>query len=213
MKKIIWDWNGTLFDDLVLSYQCVNHILTKHHYKKLDTIQDYKDVFGFPIIDYYAKAGFDFSKTPFEMLAHEYMNTYTPKSLSCLLNTQAVEALQYVVEKGDSQIILSASKIENLQQQLDLFELDGYIESIWGIRDIYASSKEDIAHEFMKTCKDEAWFIGDSMHDYEVAQSVGANCVLVSCGHQSKNRLQACQVPVFDSLMEGVLYIYERNCD
>lgn len=211
MKKIVWDWNGTLFDDLDLCHDCVNHILQKHGYQKLKTIHDYKNVFGFPIVDYYAKAGFDFSKTPFEVLANEYMDLYTPKSFSCSLNEQALDALSYVVEQGDSQIILSASKIENLEDQLELFQLDDYIESIWGIRDIYANSKEAIAHEFMKTCKDEVWFIGDSIHDYEVAKSVGANCVLVSCGHQSKVRLQTCEVPVFDSLMEGVLYIYERN--
>lgn len=211
MKKIVWDWNGTLFDDVCLCHNCVNTVLINHGYKKLETIQDYKNVFGFPIIDYYAKAGFDFEKTPFEVLAVEYMDLYTPQSFQCSLNLEAKKALQYVLDQGSSQIILSASKIENLQDQLEIFDLDTYIESIWGIRDIYANSKEAIAHEFMKTCEDEVWFIGDSMHDFEVAQSVGANCILVSCGHQSKERLETCGVPVFDSLLEGVIYIYERS--
>lgn len=211
MKKIVWDWNGTLFDDVNLCHECVNYVLEKHGNQKLDTLQDYRNVFGFPIIDYYRKAGFNFEVTPFDLLANEYMNYYTPKSFHCSLQKDTLKALRYVIEQKDSQIILSASKIENLEDQLSCFDLNPYIESVWGITDIYANSKEAIAHEFMKTCSDEVWFIGDSIHDYEVAQSVHANCILLTCGHQSRKRLEACGVPVLDSPLEGVKYIYERN--
>lgn len=211
MKKIVWDWNGTLFDDLDLCFEVINTVMTNHGLEKLETLQDYRNVFGFPIIDYYKRVGFDFDVTPFSILAQEYMDLYTPQSLNCKLNEQAIAAMKYVLEQGGSQIILSASKIENLQNQINCFEIDEYLDSIWGIRDIYANSKEAIAHEFVKTCSDEIWFIGDSVHDYEVAKSVKANCILVSCGHQAKEKLEACNVCVFDSLLEGVQYIYEGN--
>ena len=74
-KTIIWDWNGTLLNDLDLSVDSVNILLKERNLPTL-TVEKYKDIFGFPVIDYYVKAGFDFEKEPFEIPAKQYVKLY-----------------------------------------------------------------------------------------------------------------------------------------
>jgi len=38
------------------------------------------------------------------------------------------------------------------------------------------------------------------VHDYEVAQAMGTDCVLVAGGHHSRRRLEATGAPVVDRL-------------
>ena len=49
---------------------------------------------------------------------------------------------------------------------------------------------------------EEALFVGDTVHDFEVAQSIGCRCVLIAGGHQSVERLAATGTAVLDSLAE-----------
>ena len=47
-------------------------------------------------------------------------------------------------------------------------------------------------------------FIGDTLHDAEVARELGGRCVLVSCGHQMPDRLAAAGCPVAATLADAV---------
>jgi phosphoglycolate phosphatase len=67
ISGIIWDWNGTLLDDTELSVQTMNQMLQKRNLQQL-THASYKEVFSFPVKDYYRKIGFNFTSEPFEYL-------------------------------------------------------------------------------------------------------------------------------------------------
>lgn len=213
MKYIVWDWNGTLFNDVDLCVNCINRLLVSEDLKPLESLNHYRSVFGFPIQEYYKRAGFDFTKTPYDILAHRYMQDYQDKSYECKLFDDVVDTFKKASELGIKQVILSASKKDYLMDQINLFNILESIDSIWGIEDIYAHSKQELAQRFFETCgkDDEIWFVGDSTHDFEVASSIGANCILVTTGHQSRERLETVNVPVVDSLMEALKVIYETN--
>ena len=114
---------------------------------------------------------------------------------------------------GFSQTVLSASKMDYLLKQMKTLHVDDLFDSIYGINDIYAKSKVELAHAFKQTCSldDEIYFVGDSVHDYEVAKSIDAKCILVTTGHQNRATLESVNVPVLDSLMESLDFIYERD--
>ena len=82
-KYIIWDWNGTLFDDVKISVDTMNIMLEKTGYKNRINSELYKNIFTFPVSDYYQKAGFDFSKDRFDDLAkilqHIFLQKYMLK--------------------------------------------------------------------------------------------------------------------------------------
>lgn len=215
MKRIVWDWNGTLFDDIKLCFECINRLLCAHDLTPLDSVEKYRNVFDFPIQSYYEKIGFDFNKVSFEILADEYMEDYQEKSFDCSLHEDVLDTISSAQSYGIEQIILSASEKENLLSQIHLFPLKEYFDEskIYGIDDIYAHSKLDLAKRYMKQVEqcNKTWFVGDSLHDAEVAKAVHANSVLVSTGHQSEARLKEAGVPVFSSVRECLEYINGRD--
>ena len=54
-----------------------------------------------------------------------------------------------------------------------------------------------------------AVMIGDSVHDYEVAQALGVRCVLQSGGHQPPEKLRETGAPVVKGLREAAALILE----
>lgn len=186
MDYLIWDWNGTLFDDLDLSLYCLNRLLYNNGYKPIYTYEEYKSVFRFPIKDYYVKAGFDFSKKPYEILADEYMEMYLPMAKYCSLNKDALKTLDAVDKKGIRQVILTATTSENLIKQLEPFGIEDLFYLLLGTDNHYSHSKMQLAKEFRERAADAGniYYIGDSMHDYEVAKAMGAKTFLHKEGHQ-----------------------------
>ena len=59
MKKnmIIWDWNGTLLDDVDLCVEAINMLLARESLPLLTGKEEYQRVFQFPIRAYYEAVG------------------------------------------------------------------------------------------------------------------------------------------------------------
>lgn len=209
MNHIVWDWNGTLFDDVQLCFDCINRLLQRHGLKPLETLKQYRTVFGFPVSAYYQRVGFDFDCVPFEVLAEEYMADYQEKSAGCALYPDALQTIRRGRELGFGQIILSASRKDYLLDQLENCGVDAAFDSVWGIGDFYAASKEALAHRLCDSLppEDGFCFVGDTLHDAQVARAVGAECVLVTTGHQSRERLADSGFPVAGSLWECLAVI------
>ena len=74
-KHIIWDWNGTLLDDRWLCVDGINNGLMKRGLTPI-TEETYRNVFTFPVKNYYENLGFDFKKEPFEVAGDEFVNFY-----------------------------------------------------------------------------------------------------------------------------------------
>ncbi|MFO7447818.1 MAG: HAD hydrolase-like protein [Ignavibacteriaceae bacterium] len=201
-KHVIWDWNGTLLDDVTLCVNIINNILSKRELKALSH-NEYREIFTFPVLDYYMKAGLDLDKYPFEALGTEWMGEYEKEKSNVCLFEGAEEILSYVKQTGREQSILSAYPHITLVEIVSMLGLESYFTNISGLDHIYATSKIDIGKQLVKKIGlkgSEMVFVGDTVHDYEVACEMGADCILIANGHQSKERLITCRVPVFDSL-------------
>jgi phosphoglycolate phosphatase len=203
-KHIIWDWNGTLFDDVELCVDIINGILTKRSIAKL-SLEQYRDIFTFPVQDYYIKAGLDFSIYPFEELGKEWMDAYQLRRPEANLHKGVNELLDIIKSKKIEQSVLSAYMHDTLIEIVKHFGLAKYFTHLVGLDHIYATSKINLGKDLMSKLgngKHEVVFIGDTVHDFEVAKEIGSDCILISNGHQSKEKLLECGVNVFNSLEE-----------
>lgn len=208
-KHIIWDWNGTLLNDIDLCVDIINGILKKRELTELSH-DDYKRIFTFPIKQYYINAGIDFNKDSFEVLGIEWINEYERRRSEAWLFEGAKDILNYIRNSGMKQSVLSAYMHDTLTHILDIFELSSYFTHISGLDHIYADGKIDIGKELVKKIgldKEEMVLIGDTLHDYEVAESIGTECILIANGHQGKDRLLSCNVPVLDSITDLKEYL------
>ncbi len=201
---IIWDWNGTLLNDLSLCISSINLLLGKRQLELLNKAS-YQEVFSFPVKDYYTAIGFDFNKEDFSIPAHEFIDLYESGVEKCPLHSSAIQVLSHFRNKGCRQFVLSAMHQEMLQKTLKMNGIFDYFEGIAGLNDHYAVSKEERGKWLMNTFDvkmKSTFLIGDTNHDFEVAKALGIKCILIADGHQSKRRLKSTGALVLNNLSE-----------
>ena len=142
-KHVIWDWNGTLLDDRWLCVEGINESLKK---RSLPTITEdiYKNVFSFPVEDYYERLGFDFKKEPFEVAGDEFVAYYAKFFHKTKLHRQVPSIIKDINAAGFSQSILSAGKQEYLNEWVKSHGLSDYFTIIRGIDNQYARGKGEL---------------------------------------------------------------------
>lgn len=199
---IIWDWNGTLLNDLDLCVSSINVLLEKRNLPVLSA-RKYKEVFSFPVRDYYEAIGFDFGKEDFEVPAMEFIDLYEKGVEKCTLQNGALEILNFLKEKGMRQFVLSAMHQEMLERTLKHNGIFRFFEGVAGLGDHFAVSKVQRGRQLIGQFNIETentWMIGDTIHDFEVAQELGIRCILVADGHQSEERLKSTGTNVIPEL-------------
>ena len=203
IRNIIWDWNGTLLNDPHVCVDSINVLLSNRSLPALDLVR-YRDIFTFPVKDYYFRAGFDFSREPFTVPAHEFMDLYRQRITETSLHEGAVDLLTSLGSHYH-QYILSAMEKNLLADLLRHFDIGKHFRGVYGIDDHYANGKERWAEKLIAEHgidKEEVVLVGDTLHDHEVAAHVHIPCILVSHGHQSEGRLLSSGRRVVSSLHE-----------
>ena len=192
-KHIIWDYNGTILDDAQLVLDVFNFMLEERQLPQC-SMEKYRDIFDFPVIEFYRLAGFDFEKHPFDELADEFTRMYQEKFDTCTLREGIAETIKRLNAEGYEQSILTAGREQNILKEIKVFGLNRYISELTGLHNNKAESKVFLAEKHMgkiKASPDEILFIGDTTHDMLVADEIGCDCVLLAGGHQSIERLKA----------------------
>ena len=206
-QQIIWDWNGTLLDDLDLGVQIAQQMCAQHHPAPV-TKEIYQATFGFPIPEYYRKIGIDLNKQSFEELTTFFVNNYDAQVHNCQLHSKVPALLKRLQQQGIQQYILTAAYLDNVLELLDHFNIRSYFQQVEGLQNHKAEGKVQRGVQMMKDQQLDAAstvLIGDTHHDDEVAAAMGIDCILVAGGHQSKERLvnnSRVETTVIDSLQE-----------
>jgi phosphoglycolate phosphatase len=200
-KYVIWDWNGTLLNDVDVAINTINKLLKRRNLKLVD-YNTYRNIFGFPVKDYYKAIGFDFSIEPFEKLADEFIIEFnSSEKLKLFEDTKKV--LSIIENHGIGQLILSAAHEKDLINLIDKFRIKKYFARIVGLTNYSAESKVSRGRQMVLDLMidtNNLVLIGDTIHDYEVANEIGCDCILISGGHQSHRRLEKLNVNVVKSL-------------
>jgi phosphoglycolate phosphatase len=94
---------------------------------------------------------------------------------------------------GFSLSILSASNQKTLNDLTAYYSIDQYFNLILGVDNYIADGKIENGKKLMRKIgldRNEIILIGDTDHDYDVAQSLKIDYILISHGHQSDERLK-----------------------
>lgn len=193
-KLIIWDWNGTLLNDVEYCTKTINIVLERYNLKQI-TVPEYRDLFCFPVKEYYRNIGFDFSVNPFEKVGMEYIELYNKNLNTCKLHDEALSTIKALKQKGVKQVLISARFQDALTEDVKLFGLTEYFNETLGINDNYASSKEYLFEKYLSENnykKENITLVGDTIHDCEIAAKFGLNFLLLEKGHQSDIHFKNC---------------------
>ncbi len=203
-EAVIWDWNGTIMDDVAISVQAINAILTRYNMKNL-AVDKYREIFRFPVSEYYTDLGFDFREGEFEKVGKEFIDEYEARWQTSPLQHGVQEVLEKFKALAVPQFVLSAASLEMLTRLINHYAVGSYFQHFTGLSNIYASGKLQIGKELIKTCNlnpERTLLVGDTSHDAEVAKSLGCHAILVARGHESASRLQKNGVPVVENATE-----------
>ena len=202
-KYIIWDWNGTLLDDVKASMYAVNDILEIYGKDKLDmtTYYSYVDT---PIYKFYERI-FDLSVVTMDIIKPLYSKFYDKYEKDVTLADGARELVEEYKRIGIKQYILSASHIDDLTKHAKRLGVLDFFERIDAAKDFEAGSKIDRAKRMMLEEgieRDRCIIVGDTLHDLDTANALGVKCILYSKGHTDCDTLRKTGEKVCTSFSE-----------
>ncbi|MCQ4022576.1 MULTISPECIES: HAD family hydrolase [unclassified Ruminococcus] len=200
---VFWDYNGTLIDDVGTALESVNDMLRKRG-KPIINLEQYRSYIDVPISRFYEHI-FDLNEISFDTIAQEFAIGYEKHIGENPVMQGAEELLTHFSKLGSFQAIISGSQQSVIERGAKRYGLFGYFDLISGADDHFVQSKVKRAENIAKShCKssDEILVIGDCVQDYEVSKALGAQCILLTAGHQSRYDLQRTGTMVVDSLLD-----------
>ncbi|MBT3345511.1 MAG: NUDIX domain-containing protein [Gemmatimonadetes bacterium] len=198
---MIWDFNGTILDDVDLAVGAMNAVLNRRGLPAIDA-QDHKKSFGHPVSDYYSALGIDLAREDLSLLSDEFHDGYLAGVSQCRLVEGVSDLLSAFQDRGIRQFVLSAAEQTMLDAWVRMLGIEGFFTGVYGLADRLAVTKVLRGQELQAAhdvCPGSTLLIGDTDHDVEVAEALGCVPVVVALGHQGAERFEGSGARVFDS--------------
>lgn len=204
-KHLVWDWNGTLLNDLDLVVACTNTAFAAAA-GPVVSADEHRRQFRRPIVEYYAEVlGRVVDADEFGRLDRIFHDAYRLGLTNCALAADATNALR---DWSGSQSLLSMWFHDELVPAVSGHGLTGLFRRVDGLRAAVGGDRKaaHLAAHLAALEVDGAAvvLVGDSLDDAEAAAAVGARCVLYTGGFTEPSRLRESGHPVAESLTEAV---------
>jgi phosphoglycolate phosphatase-like HAD superfamily hydrolase len=212
IRHIVWDWNGTLFDDQELVLAATNASLLQVGRAVPITGAQYQDAYRRPMEEFYAEfLGYRPTADQWPAIEDAFGQTYEAGVHTCGLSSDAVAAMDAWAPR--SQSLLSMFGHDRLLEMTGKFELHARLARIDGRpvdSDFGPKAKYLVRHfEHLRTedptlTSAQLTMIGDCVDDADAARAIGASAVLYTGGSSSRAVLAEAGVPVVDRLIDAV---------
>lgn len=205
----MWDWNGTLLDDLDLVVVSVNHALDSIGAGPIDAAT-YRQHYTRPVHRFYeALLGRVVGDAEMQVLDDRFHDAYVGGSPP--LAAGARQALDAAEGRGATQSIASMLWHDRLVTAvLDagiadrMLAVDGHRGSVGETKAAHLAHHVAGLQTLHGLTGTPMTLIGDITDDADAAREVGIDCVLVDTGSQERHVLESAGVPVVDTLLEAV---------
>jgi phosphoglycolate phosphatase-like HAD superfamily hydrolase len=202
---LVWDWNGTLLDDLTLCVAATNACLATVDGPVI-TAEDHRRDFRRPIRDYYQWVlGRPVTDEQFVALDDAFHDAYREGMATLTLVPDALDAMALWT---GTQSLLSMFFHDELLVEVTRHGLTSRLSRIDGLPGTVGGQRKAsylAAHlAALNVSAADTVLIGDSVDDGDAALSVGAACVLYAGGFTSRTLLDATGLPVATTLTEAV---------
>lgn len=218
MAHVIWDWNGTLLDDLPIVVEAVNACLRSQGAPSIDA-DTYRSRFVRPLNGFYeGLLGRPVDDDFLLELDNVFQDAYWDGFDDAELNAEAEEAIRSLASAGVTQSIASMLWHDMLVPTVGGFGLDEFMVAVDGNRGTVGESKdqhmvhhvERLRRMYPELGRQTMTVIGDLVDDAGAARAADVSCVLYDGGSQPRQLLEGQGVPVVDSLLEAALLVISR---
>lgn len=211
MAHIVWDWNGTLFNDLDAIVDATNEIFASYGLPLMD-LAGFRSVYTRPIWSCYERLlGRELEQGEWERLDAAFHDSYHRLMERCRLAADARHAIDALTDAGHTQSLLSMWHHDRLTVAVREHGIGEIFRRVDGLRPEEAggSKAEFMVRHLTRLEVDpsEVIAIGDSVDDAVAARHAGARAILYAGGMQARAELDRFGVPVVERLTEVSAYI------
>lgn len=176
--NLIFDWSGTLVDDLGPVLEATNAVLGKYRIAALDR-EGFRRAFRLPYREFYAELLPDI---PLEELEAHFRPAFDAAVTPVTVLPHAREKLEWCAALGIRCFVLTSMDTLAFERQMDDFGFRPHFEATYsGVLD-----KREIIHQILATHHldpAETAFVGDMTHDVETARHGGVSSIAVLTGY------------------------------
>lgn len=211
MAHIIWDWNGTLLDDLHIVVEAVSACVAPLGRGAI-TANDYRDHFTRPVMVFYE----NLMRRPvttdeWTSIDGVFHDTYRSLMHGADLAVDARAAIRSVEDRAGTQSILSMWWHSELVPFTKGFGLHDVMQRIDGNREDAGALKADQMRTHIEmlvsdhgVAPSQVVAVGDTFDDAAAAAAVGIPAILYDGGSHHRADLEKVGVPVASTLLEAV---------
>lgn len=182
---VVWDWNGTLWDDLPQVHRATNAALREVGGDGL-SLSEYVSLFTRPLPMFYRRAlGRDLTPSEWVRVNRSFMTSYQSGLHLARLASEAVAALEMVTRNGATQSILSLYPHDSLHSLVKELGIGHHFTRVDGLRGTPDRSKVGMFPDHLRAAAPgvlphRVVMIGDTDDDLVAAQAAGSVGILIN---------------------------------
>lgn len=186
IRNVIFDWSGTLVDDLPAVWAATNHVLRRAGRPEL-SLAEFRAEFCLPFTGFYDRHVPEVPLAQLEVWFHTYFQQ-AQDSVVALPHT--AEFLQFCRARRWRTGVLSTVRQDHFARQAERTGLGGFIDvACVGVRDKRRRIHAMLAENGFRP--DETLLVGDMQHDIETARYGGVRACAVLTGYNTLEQLRA----------------------
>ena len=177
-RNLIFDWSGTLVDDLGPVIEATNAVLKIYNVAPLDR-EEFRHLFRLPYGEFYSDLLPD---VPLHELEAHFRPAFDAAVTPVTVLPHAREKLEWCSSSGIRTFVLTSMDTRAFERQMDHFGLRHHFEATYS----GVSDKREIIHRVIHDHglnPAETAFIGDMIHDVETARHGGISSIAVLTGY------------------------------
>jgi phosphoglycolate phosphatase-like HAD superfamily hydrolase/ADP-ribose pyrophosphatase YjhB (NUDIX family) len=206
IRNIIFDWSGTLVDDLPAVLKASNFVLAQAGKSEM-TLEEFRAEFSLPFTNFYDRHTPD---VPMPQLEEWFHAEFKRAQSSVCELPHARAFLEFCREKNLRLFLLSTVHHDHFLVQCRVTGFDVFLEKPYtGVWD-----KREKIHEILsenRLLPAETLFVGDMQHDIETARHGGVHSCAVLTGYNTLKQLRAAKPDVIVEHLSELRDMLENN--
>ena len=199
IKLVAFDWNGTLLADTAAVVEADNVVFEAFGAKPI-TIQQFRNTFDVPFLDYYVANGLDrnyFLKRQ-DKVSALFHEAYEARAAKARTRSGVRQALAWLKKHEVNQVVFSNHTMHGIALQLGRLGIQKYFEKVLARSDLVGAmekrnkgAKLESFIEEHKYHKSEVLIVGDTIEEIDIARTLDIKSVAITGGYNSAIRLKA----------------------
>jgi phosphoglycolate phosphatase-like HAD superfamily hydrolase/ADP-ribose pyrophosphatase YjhB (NUDIX family) len=206
IRNIIFDWSGTLVDDLPAVLKASNFVLAQSGKPEM-SLPEFRAEFSLPFTKFYDRHT---PHVPMPQLESWFHESFKQAQTSVVELPHARDFLEFCRAKKLRTFLLSTVHADYFAAQCRVTGFDAFLDKPY--TDVWDKRKkihDILAENNLKP--DETLFIGDMEHDIETAKHGGVHSCAVLTGYNTLEQLRAAQPDLIVEHLSELRGLLERN--